>query len=58
MLNLLLEMSYNMHRELNSKFLSQGIKIEYFKIMPIDPFNPISTKGGVKIRDGHRIFFL
>ena len=58
MLNLLLEMSYIMIRELNSKFQSHGIKIEYFKIIPINPFNPISTKVGVKIRDGHRIFFL
>ena len=26
-----------------------SIKIKYFKIKPIDPFNPISTKGGVNI---------
>ena len=34
---------------LSSKFQSPSIKIDDFKINPINPFNPISTKGGVKI---------
>ena len=56
--NLLLGMSYNMPKMLSSEFQTCSIKIEDFKIIPINPFNPISTKVGVKIRDGHRIFFL
>ena len=31
---------------LSSEVQSQSIKIEYFKISPINPFNPISTKEG------------
>ena len=32
-----------------SKFQSHSIEIEDFRINPINPFNPISTKGGVEI---------
>ena len=46
MLSLLLEMSYNMPKMLCSEFQSNSIKIKDFKINPINPFNPISTKGG------------
>ena len=46
MSNLLLGMSYNMPKMLGSKFQSHSIKIDNFKISPINPFNPISTKGG------------
>ena len=31
---------------LSYKFQSDSIKIEDFKINPINPFNPIGTKGG------------
>ena len=48
-LDLLLGMSYNMPMKFSSEFQSCIIKIENFKINPINPFNPISTKGGVKI---------
>ena len=34
---------------LRSKFHNHSIKIEDFKINPINPFNPNKTKGGVKI---------
>ena len=44
-LHLLLEIYWNMSKKLSSKFQSHGIKIENFKIKPINPFNPISTKG-------------
>ena len=44
--NLLLKMSYNMPKVFSSEFQSNSIKIEDFKINPINPFNPISTKGG------------
>ena len=47
--NLLLGMSYNMHKMLSSEVQSHSIKIENFKINPINPFNPISIKGGVKM---------
>ena len=46
MLNLLLQMSYNMPKMLSSEFQTCSNKIEDFKINPINPFNPISTKGG------------
>ena len=46
MLNLLLQMSYNMPKMLSSEFQTCSIKIEDFKINPINPFNPISTKEG------------
>ena len=39
-------MSYNMPKMLCSEFQSHSIKIKDFKINPINPFNPISTKGG------------
>ena len=39
-------MSYNMPKILCSEFQSNSIKIKDFKINPINPFNPISTKGG------------
>ena len=44
--NLLIQMSYNMPKILSSKFQPWSIKIEDFKINPINPFNPISTKEG------------
>ena len=44
--NLLLGMSYNMPEGFSSEFQSNRIKIEDFKINPINPFNPISTEGG------------
>ena len=40
-LNLLLGMSYNMPKMLGSKFQSHIIKIEDFKINPINTYNPI-----------------
>ena len=46
MLNLLLGMSYNILKILCCKFQSNSIKVEDFKSNPINPFNPISTKGG------------
>ena len=49
MLNLLLGISYNMPNMFSSEFQSNSIKIKDFKINPINHFNPISTKGGVKI---------
>ena len=39
-------MSYNMPKVFSSEFQSKSIKIEDFKINPINPFNPISIKGG------------
>ena len=42
----LLRMSYNIPQILSSEFQSCSIKIEEFKINPIHPFNPNSTKGG------------
>ena len=42
-------MSYDIPKVFSSEFQSNSIKIEYFKIYPINPFNPISTKEGVKI---------
>ena len=47
--NLLLGMSYDMPKVFSSEFQSNSIKIADFKINPINPFNPISTKGGSKI---------
>ena len=44
--NLLLGMSYNMLKVFSSEFQSNSIKIEDFKFNHINPFNPISTKGG------------
>ena len=35
-----------MPKVFSSEFQSNSIKIEDFKINPINPFNPISTKGG------------
>ena len=49
MLNLLLQMSYNMPKMLSSEFQTCSIKIEDFKINPINTFNPISTNGGSNI---------
>ena len=48
-LNVILGMSYNLPKALTSKYQSPSIKIEDFKIKSLNPFNPISTKGGVKI---------
>ena len=45
-LNILLEMSYDMPKMLSSELQSHSIKIKDFKINPINPFNPISTKEG------------
>jgi len=42
-------MSCNMPKVFSSEFKSNNIKIEDFRINPINPFNPISTKGGVNI---------
>ena len=42
-------MFQNMPKMLDIKFQSQSIKFEDLKINPINPFYPISTKGGVKI---------
>ena len=42
-------MSNNMPKVFSSEFQSNNIKIEDFKINPINTFNPISTKGGVTI---------
>ena len=39
-------MSYNMPKVFSSEFQSNSSNIEDLKINPIDPFNPISTKGG------------
>ena len=47
-LNILLRMSYNMPKMFCSKFQSHIIKVQDFKINPINPFNPISTKGDLK----------
>ena len=41
-------MSNNMLKMFSSEFQSESIKIEDFKINPINPFNPNSTKGGSK----------
>ena len=45
-LNLLLGMSLNMPTVFSSEFQCNSIKNEDFKINPINPFNPISTKWG------------
>ena len=42
-------MSYNMPKVLSSEFQSNSIKIEDFKINPINPVYPNSTNGGSKI---------
>ena len=42
-------MSYHIPKMLSSKFQSNSLKIEDFKINPLNTFNPISTKEGVKI---------
>ena len=39
-------MSYNIPMMIRSKFQSHRIRIEDFEMNPINPFNPISTKGG------------
>ena len=39
-------MSINMPKMLSSEYQSHSIKIEDFKINPINTFNPISTEGG------------
>ena len=39
-------MSYNMPKVFSSEFQSNSIKIKDFKISPLNPFNPINTKGG------------
>ena len=44
--NPLLGMSYNMPKMSSSEFQTCSIKIEDFKINPINPFYPISIKGG------------
>ena len=43
-LNVILRMSYNMPKVFSSKFQSDSIEIEDFKINPINPFNPNNTK--------------
>ena len=45
LLNLLLGISYIIPKMLSSEFQSNSIKIEYFKIDPLNPFNPITTMG-------------
>ena len=47
--NLLLGMAYNMPKVHSSEFQNNSIKIEDLKMYSINPFNPIITKGGVKI---------
>ena len=47
--NLLLGMSYNRPKMLSSEFQSHSIKIDDFKINPINYFIPICTKGGLKM---------
>ena len=37
-----------MPKKLSSEFQNHSIKIEDFNISPINPFNHISTEGGVK----------
>ena len=49
MLNVLLKRSYNVPKMLSSEFQSPSIKIEDLKINPRNPYNPIITKGEVKI---------
>ena len=49
MLNLILGISYNMPKIVALKFQSHSIKIKDFKINTYNLFNPISTKGGVKM---------
>ena len=49
MVNILLGMSYNKPKMVSPEFQSHSIKIEDFKINPIYMFNPISTKGWVKM---------
>ena len=44
-------MSYIIPKKLSSEFQIHSIKIENFKINPINPFKPIKTKGGVKIKN-------
>ena len=46
MVNILLGMSYNKPKMVSPEFRSHSIKIQDFKINPINPFNPISIKGG------------
>ena len=41
-------MSYNMRKMVGSKFQSHSITIKDVKMNPINPFNPISTKGGIE----------
>ena len=38
-------MFYNMPKMISSEFQKCSIKMEDFKINPINPFNPIGTKG-------------
>ena len=47
-LNILQEMSYNISYMLSSQFQSHSIKIQNFKINPINLINPISIKGRSK----------
>ena len=42
-LNVILEMSYNLPKALTSEYQSPSIKIEDLKINTINPFNSIST---------------
>ena len=44
--NLILGISYNIPNMLSSTFQSHSIEIEDFEINLINPFNPISNKGG------------
>ena len=44
-------MSYIMPKMFSSEFQSNSITIEDFKINPITPYNPISTKGVLKIQN-------
>ena len=46
MVNVLLGISYNKPKMESPEFWSHSIKIQDFKINPINPFNPISIKGG------------
>ena len=46
MKNILLGMPYDMPKVFISEFQRNSIQIEEFKINPINPFNPISSKRG------------
>ena len=47
--NVILGMSYNLPRALTSEYQSPSNKIEDFKVDTFNPFNHISSKGGVNI---------